>query len=109
MRLISTSAIASFAILTASTLPGAAAVIENFGAYNPRTAPYHQYFGNDVSGSFTDDYTFSINGTGPLMASITNSFVSTTDQISDFTLSLYKGIPDSGSRLDFVHDGGNGW
>lgn len=62
-------------------------------------------FGNEVSGSFDDLYSFETTSRSWVGVSVTNKYQTAADFISDFAISFYSGPPSSTTLITTAIDG----
>ncbi|WP_426442368.1 FxDxF family PEP-CTERM protein [Bradyrhizobium genosp. P] len=98
---ILSSALATAIMLGSACSSQAAVFVLGAGSYTPGNTPATANFGNSVTGSFTDDFTFSTSIESFLTsASITTTFASAGAQIQNFELALFE--VGSAAALDTV-------
>ncbi|MDX7951673.1 FxDxF family PEP-CTERM protein [Lichenihabitans sp. Uapishka_5] len=86
------------AVIFPAIAPAHASTI-SFGVVTGTPANDSRSWMNTVKGTFTDYATFSTVSTASFSASITNSYSSAAQYISDFTLALYSGSIGSGTLV----------
>lgn len=87
------------AVVTYAGLMSAHAAVIPFGTITGENGNDSRSWMNTVSGTFTDYATFTTTRTANFSASITNSFSTEPQFISDLTLSLYRGAIGSGTLV----------